>query len=51
MRLPGLLVVVGQHPADHVLLAGRQIQLGGRQLGMAEYELDVSGSAGSSAIR
>ena len=40
-RLPGLLSVVGQHPADHFLLARRQVDLGRRELGMAENELHV----------
>jgi len=33
--------VVGQHPADHILLAGRQVDLSRGQLGMAKDELDV----------
>ena len=39
--LPGLLGVVGQNPADHVFLAGRQVDLSRRELGVPEYELHV----------
>jgi len=39
--LPGLLLMVGQDPADHVLLAGRQIDLGRGQQRMPQHELHI----------
>jgi hypothetical protein len=40
-RLPGLLGVMGQDPADHFLLARSEVNLGRRELGMPENELHV----------
>jgi len=39
--LPGLLGVMGQHPPDHLLLAGRQVDLSRGQLGMTKDKLDI----------
>jgi hypothetical protein len=33
--------MVGQQPPDHFLLAGRQVNLRGGQLGMTQDKLDV----------
>ena len=45
-RLPGLLGVMGQHPADHVLLAGSEVELSGRDLGMSENRLHIGQGKG-----
>jgi hypothetical protein len=45
-RLPGLLGVMGQHSTDHVLLAGGEVELSGRELGMSEHRLHVSQGKG-----
>jgi len=39
--LPGLLGVMGQHPPDHLLFAGRQVDLSRGQLGMTKDKLDI----------
>ena len=40
-RLPGLPGMMGQHPPDHLLLAGSQVNLRSGQLGMAKDKLDI----------
>jgi hypothetical protein len=40
--LPGLLKVMGQYSPDHLLLARRQVDLRGGQLGMTKDKLDIS---------